>query len=48
MPAELKRELPPDQAEYCIVRMHKWQGEGPIGALDYQTFAASLYGTSEL
>jgi actinin alpha len=48
MPEELRRELPPEQAEYCIVRMHKWHGEAPAGALDYQTFAASLYGTSEL
>merc|ERR1719220_1804909 len=48
MPEELRRELPPEQAEYCIKRMSQWNGDGPAGALDYQTFASSLYGTSEL
>lgn len=49
MPDELRRELPPDQADYCISRMGAWHGpNAPAGALDYQTFASALYGQSEL
>ncbi|KAL8212933.1 UNVERIFIED_CONTAM: hypothetical protein K2H54_059674 [Gekko kuhli] len=34
---ELRRELPPDQAEYCIARMAPYQGPDAIpGALDYK------------
>jgi Ca2+-binding EF-hand superfamily protein len=48
LPEELRRELPPEQAEYCIARMQAWRGgEAPAEALDYQTFASSLYGQSE-
>ena len=46
---ELRRELPPEQAEYCISRMAPYQGEGaPDGALDYMSFSSALYGQSEL
>jgi len=45
----LRRELPPDQSEYCISRMLPYQGaDGVPGALDYMTFATSLYGESDL
>jgi Ca2+-binding EF-hand superfamily protein len=48
LPEELRRELPPEQAEYCIARMQAWRGgDAPAEALDYQTFASSLYGQSE-
>lgn len=46
---ELRRELPPDQAEYCIHRMVSYKGTGSIqGALDYMSFSTSLYGESDL
>jgi Ca2+-binding EF-hand superfamily protein len=48
LPEELRRELPPEQADYCIARMQPWRGaDAPAEALDYQTFASSLYGQSE-
>lgn len=41
---ELRRELPADQAEYCISRM-KVINDSPVpNSLDYTSFAASLYG----
>ncbi|CAB1343727.1 unnamed protein product [Coregonus sp. 'balchen'] len=46
---ELRRELPPDQAEYCILRMAPYSGPGgPAGALDYTDFSTALYGESDL
>lgn len=46
---ELRRELPPEQAEYCIQRMAPYTGEGAVeGALDYTSFSTALYGQSEL
>lgn len=46
---ELRRELPPEQAEYCITRMHAFKGPGTIpGALDYMSFSTALYGESHL
>ena len=46
---ELRRELPPDQAEYCIQRMAPYTAPGaPADALDYQSFSSALYGQSEL
>lgn len=46
---ELRRELPPDQAEYCIQRMAPFKGPGAIpGALDYMSFSTALYGESDL
>ncbi|XP_029525133.1 alpha-actinin-2 isoform X1 [Oncorhynchus nerka] len=46
---ELRRELPPDQAEYCILRMAPYSGPGgPAGALDYTAFSTALYGESDL
>jgi len=44
---EIRRELPPDEAEYCISRMHPVEGAPDPGALDYRAFAASLYGQSD-
>ncbi|XP_035987440.1 alpha-actinin-4 isoform X3 [Fundulus heteroclitus] len=46
---ELRRELPPDQAEYCIARMAPYAGPDAIpGALDYMSFSTALYGESDL
>uniref|UniRef100_A0A8C1FFS0 Actinin, alpha 2b n=1 Tax=Cyprinus carpio carpio TaxID=630221 RepID=A0A8C1FFS0_CYPCA len=46
---ELRRELPPDQAEYCISRMPPYSGPGALpGALDYTAFSSALYGESDL
>ncbi|KAI7790081.1 alpha-actinin-4 [Triplophysa rosa] len=46
---ELRRELPPDQAEYCIARMAPYTGpDGIPGALDYMSFSTALYGESDL
>ncbi|XP_075464389.1 alpha-actinin-4 isoform X2 [Ascaphus truei] len=46
---ELRRELPPDQAEYCIARMAPYQGPDAVtGALDYMSFSTALYGESDL
>ncbi|KAM8953465.1 alpha-actinin-4 isoform 2-T2 [Pelodytes ibericus] len=47
--AELRRELPPDQAEYCIARMPPYQGPDAVpGALDFMSFSTALYGESDL
>ncbi|KAL0829240.1 hypothetical protein ABMA28_004065 [Loxostege sticticalis] len=46
---ELRRELPPDQAEYCVARMPPYRGPGaPPGALDYMAFSTALYGETDL
>uniref|UniRef100_A0A8C9EIW9 Actinin alpha 1 n=1 Tax=Pavo cristatus TaxID=9049 RepID=A0A8C9EIW9_PAVCR len=46
---ELRRELPPDQAEYCIARMAPYNGRDAVpGALDYMSFSTALYGESDL
>ncbi|KAK7140496.1 hypothetical protein R3I94_012943 [Phoxinus phoxinus] len=46
---ELRRELPPDQAEYCIARMTPYSGPDTVpGALDYMSFSTALYGESDL
>ncbi|XP_068630664.1 alpha-actinin, sarcomeric isoform X2 [Battus philenor] len=46
---ELRRELPPDQAEYCVARMPPYRGVGaPPGALDYMAFSTALYGETDL
>lgn len=48
-PEELRRELPAEQAEYCIHRMTPYKGAGaPAGALDYVAFSSALYGESDL
>jgi actinin alpha len=45
----LRRELPPDQAEYCIQRMAPYRGsDADPGALDYTSFSTALYGESDL
>jgi actinin alpha len=47
--AILRRELPPDQAQYCINRMQPYRGaDGEQGALDYTSFSTALYGESDL
>ncbi|XP_051631849.1 alpha-actinin-4 isoform X1 [Manacus candei] len=47
--AELRRELPAAQAEYCIARMAPYPGPDAIpGALDYKSFSTALYGESDL
>lgn len=49
LPDELRRELPPDQAEYCIQRMPPFKGPNAVpGALDYMAFSTALYGESDL
>ncbi|XP_037082954.1 alpha-actinin, sarcomeric isoform X2 [Pollicipes pollicipes] len=49
LPEELRRELPPDQAEYCIQRMAPFTGPNAApGALDYLSFSTALYGESDL
>ncbi|XP_048477116.1 alpha-actinin-2-like [Rhincodon typus] len=46
---ELRRELPPEQAEYCISRMTTYTGADSVpGALDYISFSSALYGESDL
>ncbi|MCJ8738769.1 hypothetical protein PDJAM_G00039600 [Pangasius djambal] len=46
---ELRRELPPEQADYCIARMPLYAGpDGVPGALDYHAFSSALYGESDL
>lgn len=45
----LRRELPPDQALYCINRMQPYRGpDGEPGSLDYTSFSTALYGESDL
>merc|ERR1712088_1139604 len=49
LPEELRRELPPDQAEYCIQRMTPYTGVDAVqGALDYMSFSTALYEESDL
>eukprot|EP00116_Pleurobrachia_bachei_P018944 sb/3479206/ len=49
LPEEIRRELPDNQAEYCIARMSPYEGhDGCMGALDYMSFATALYGQSDL
>ncbi|XP_077139021.1 alpha-actinin-2 isoform X1 [Ranitomeya variabilis] len=46
---ELRRELPPEQAQYCISKMPPFSGRGAVpGALDYSCFSTALYGESDL
>ncbi|KAK7939486.1 hypothetical protein WMY93_002812 [Mugilogobius chulae] len=48
-PDELRRELPADQAEYCIARMAPYSGPDAVPeALDYMSFSTALYGESDL
>lgn len=47
MTADLERELAPELFEYCTANMIPYEG-GPGGALDYASFAAALYGESDL
>ncbi|XP_062858821.1 alpha-actinin-2-like isoform X2 [Trichomycterus rosablanca] len=46
---ELRRELPPEQSDYCIMRMPLYHGPDSVsGALDYCAFASALYGESDV
>uniref|UniRef100_UPI00398EED63 alpha-actinin-2-like isoform X3 n=1 Tax=Pristiophorus japonicus TaxID=55135 RepID=UPI00398EED63 len=46
---ELRRELPSEQAEYCIASMPPYGAKGGVpGALDYASFSTALYGESDL
>lgn len=46
---ELRRELPVDQAEYCVQRMPAFHGAGGApGCYDYIAFSRVLYGASDL
>ncbi|XP_078413419.1 alpha-actinin-2 isoform X3 [Cetorhinus maximus] len=46
---ELRRELPAEQAEYCIASMPPYRGSDAVpGALDYASFSTALYGESDL
>uniref|UniRef100_A0A914XJU8 Alpha-actinin, sarcomeric n=1 Tax=Plectus sambesii TaxID=2011161 RepID=A0A914XJU8_9BILA len=46
---ELRRELPGDQAEYCLARMPPFKGAGGApGSYDYTSFSHSLYGHTDL
>ncbi|VEL16116.1 unnamed protein product [Protopolystoma xenopodis] len=42
--ADLRRDLPHEDAEYCIARMKLFTGgKGDIGALDYELFAQEIF-----
>ena len=46
---ELRRELPPDQAEYCVQRMREYRGaSAPAASYDYNSFSVALYGHTDL
>jgi actinin alpha len=46
---ELRRELPPDQSEYCMHRMPPYKGPGAVqNCFDYVAFSNTLYGESDL
>lgn len=48
-PQQLRHELPPEYSDYCLGRMLPYRGpDAPPDALDYTTFATSLYGESDL
>jgi hypothetical protein len=45
----LRRELPAQQAEYCIAHMTPYTGPNAApGALDYSSFSSAIYGESDL
>ncbi|XP_069799808.1 alpha-actinin-4-like [Dendropsophus ebraccatus] len=47
--AELRQELPPEHAEFCISHMAPYHGPDAVpGALDYTTFSTALHGKSDL
>ncbi|NP_001085098.1 actinin alpha 2 S homeolog [Xenopus laevis] len=49
LPEELRRELPPEQAQYCLSKMPSYTGPGAVpGALDFTCFSSALYGESDL
>ena len=49
LPEELRRELPPNQAQYCIQMMRSYSGMDAVqGALDYSSFPTTWHGKSTL
>lgn len=45
----LQRELPADQAQWCMKRMKPYIGADAVpGSFDYKTFSSALYGESDL
>ncbi|OON20808.1 ca2+ insensitive EF hand [Opisthorchis viverrini] len=45
---DLRRYLPPDDAEYCIKRMMRASGpHGDSGALNYEQFTLEIYGSQK-
>ena len=49
LPEELRRELPPNQAQYCIQMMRSYSGMGTVqGALDYMSFPDNIESMEEV
>lgn len=45
----IRRELPPEQAEYCLQRMKAYKGDSAVpGALDYADFSNKIFGETDL
>ena len=45
----IRRELPPEQAEYCLQKMKPYTGENSVpGALDYTDFSNKIFGETDL
>ncbi|EUB59226.1 Alpha-actinin-2 [Echinococcus granulosus] len=45
----IQRELPPEQAEYCLQKMKPYSGNGAVpGALDYSDFSNKIFGETDL
>ncbi|VDD80990.1 unnamed protein product [Mesocestoides corti] len=45
----IRRELPPEQAEYCLSKMKPYTGESSApGALDYSEFSNTIFGETDL
>ncbi|KAM7535867.1 hypothetical protein Aperf_G00000101008 [Anoplocephala perfoliata] len=45
----IRRELPPEQAEYCLQKMEAYKGDSAVpGALDYADFSNKIFGETDL
>ncbi|KAL5968599.1 Alpha-actinin-2 [Taenia solium] len=45
----IRRELPFEQAEYCLQKMKPYSGKGAVpGALDYSDFSNKIFGETDL
>ncbi|VDL22491.1 unnamed protein product [Hymenolepis diminuta] len=45
----IRRELPPEQAEYCLQKMKPYKGDSAVsGALDYTDFSNKVFGETDL